>query len=71
MNKVAHMNRVECLIKGLQILSKYHDCDVQTEGKGIIFAGPESHKEVNDVDAFELNELGWYTTTFGAWAYNV
>lgn len=65
------MNRTEALIKGLQILSKHEDCDVQS-CKDRIFAGPDSHRDVSDEDAFELDQLGWYVDdTMGAWAFSV
>jgi hypothetical protein len=65
------MNRTQALIKGLQILSKYEDCDVQAD-HDIIFAGPESHRDVDDHDAHELEQLGWYVLpSFHCWAFNV
>ena len=64
------MNRTDALIKGLQILRGYDECEVQAD-HDIIFAGPESHKEVDDHDAKELEELGWFITSIDRWAFNL
>ena len=64
------MNRTEALIKGLQILNAYNDCEVYAD-HDIVFAGPQDHRVVLDSDASILEDLGWYATSQWGWAFNV
>lgn len=63
------MNRIDALIKGLQILRQYAETPA-VHMDGSLFSGPVDHRLISDEDAKELNELGWYTTVFG-WAFNL
>ena len=61
------MTKIEKVIKGLQILAKYEDCDIQSEHDQI-YVGPTDAKDVSKVDAKELEKLDFFIDSeFGSW----
>lgn len=62
------MKRLEKLLYGLMVLSKYDSSDVTAE-HDIIYAGPHSEK-VSEGDAKQLKELGWHLDSEASgWAF--
>ena len=64
------MNRTDALIKGLQILRGYDECELLADDS-LILAGPQDHRDVTEDHAKELDELGWFATSLHGFGFTV
>jgi len=60
------MTRIEQIVRGINILSKYPDCDMAAEHDEIWF-GPNDPDVVSEEDKAELETLGWYVYDGMGW----